>query len=103
MDTLIPMVLPWCLVGLSATILLALVRLAMGPTVVDRMLAFDLIAVSGVGIIAVVSVMLATTAYLELILIYSLLGFVGTVALTTYLQRTRERGRGERGGRRRDE
>lgn len=86
-----PYLLQGCLAGLSLAILLGLIRLARGPTIVDRILAFDLVAVAGVGAIAVVSVLRATPVYLELIMVYSLLGFLGTVALTRYLQRTRER------------
>lgn len=98
-----PYLLQGCLVGLSFAILLGLIRLARGPTIVDRILAFDLVAVGGVGAIAVVSVLRATPVYLELIMVYSLLGFLGTVALTRYLQRTRERRENqasEEGGRR---
>lgn len=92
MDTLLHI----CLGVLGLTVLLGLVRLAKGPTVVDRMLAFDLIAVSGVGVIAIVSVLRETAAYFELILVYSLLGFLGTVALTRFLQRNLERRTRER-------
>lgn len=80
-----------CVVGLCVTVLLGFLRLARGPTVADRMVAFDLIAVSGVGLIAMLSAMRSTTFYLELILVYSLLGFLGTVALTGFLYRARER------------
>lgn len=73
--------------GLGLAIALALFRLLAGPTIIDRMLAFDLIAVAGVGMIAVISAMRATTVFVELVLGYSLVGFLGTVALTLYLQR----------------
>lgn len=85
------LVLQGCLVGLCATVLMGLVRLALGPSVPDRMVAFDLIAVSGVGLIAVISAFLETTVYLDLILVYSLLGFLGTVALTGFLHRALDR------------
>ncbi len=84
-------VLQLCLGALGLTVLLGLVRAALGPTIVDRMIAFELVAVSGVGAIAILSVLWDTTVYLELILVYSLLGFLGTVALTRFLMRTLER------------
>jgi multicomponent Na+:H+ antiporter subunit F len=84
-------VLQTCVAGLCVTVLLALYRMARGPTVVDRMVAFDLIAVSGVALIAMLSALRSTTYYLELILVYSLLGFLGTVTLTGLLDRTLER------------
>jgi multisubunit Na+/H+ antiporter MnhF subunit len=77
-----------CLMLLGLTLLAALVRIARGPTVIDRMLAFDLVAVTVVGTIALLTVLWGTPVFLELILVYSLLGFLGTVALALYLNKT---------------
>lgn len=67
-----------------------LVRLARGPTVIDRIMAFDLITTSAVGMIVLLSIQWQTALYLELILIFSLLGFFGTVAFVYYLSRTHD-------------
>lgn len=74
--------------ALTAAVLLGLARLVKGPTVLDRILAFDLIATSVVGMIVLLSVRWRTALYLELILIFSLLGFVGTVAFVFHLHKT---------------
>jgi multisubunit Na+/H+ antiporter MnhF subunit len=79
-----------CFWGLSAAILLSLFRLARGPTLLDRILAFDLIATCAVGMTVLLSARWQTTVYLELILIFSLLGFVGTVAFVFHLHKTDE-------------
>lgn len=75
--------------GLTLAIVLSLFRLARGPTVLDRILAFDLIATSAVGMVVLLSILWRTPVYLELILIFSLLGFVSTVAFVFHLHRTR--------------
>lgn len=75
------------IVLLALGIVLALVRMARGPTVLDRVLAFDLIATCAVGIIALLSMRWQTNDYIELILIYTLLGFSGATAFVFYLQR----------------
>lgn len=67
-----------------------LVRLARGPTVIDRIMAFDLITTSAVGMIVLLSIQWRSALYLELILIFSLLGFFGTVAFVYYLSRTHD-------------
>jgi multicomponent Na+:H+ antiporter subunit F len=85
-----------CLLGLGAVVLLALARVVRGPTVLDRILAFDLIATAMVAMIAVLSVQWHTPLFLELVLLYSLLGFVGTVVFTFYLHRTLPRRRSGR-------
>jgi multicomponent Na+:H+ antiporter subunit F len=77
-----------CLIGLALSVLLGFYRLAKGPSVLDRILAFDVIAVCSVGIIIILSMQWQTPYYLELILIFSLLGFFGTVAFVFYLHKT---------------
>lgn len=75
---------------LTLAIALGMVRLARGPTVIDRIMAFDLITTSAVGMIVLLSIQWKTAMYLELILIFSLLGFFGTVAFVNYLSRTQD-------------
>jgi multisubunit Na+/H+ antiporter MnhF subunit len=75
---------------LTLAIVLGLLRLARGPTVIDRIMAFDLITTSAVGMIVLLAIQWRTALYLELILIFSLLGFFGTVAFVYYLSRTQD-------------
>lgn len=77
-------------VGLAAAVLLGLWRLVRGPSVLNRIVAFDVVTISVVGWMALLSLRWKTTEYLELILVFTLLGFVGTVAFTQYLRRTLE-------------
>ncbi|MBX3731287.1 MAG: Na(+)/H(+) antiporter subunit F [Verrucomicrobiae bacterium] len=88
---MIPLMLHGGLAALGLAVLLGLWRLARGPTVLDRIVAFDLVTVSVVGMTALLTILWRTPHYLELILIFSLLGFLGTVAFTTYLQKTLDR------------
>ncbi|HRE08364.1 MAG TPA: monovalent cation/H+ antiporter complex subunit F [Opitutaceae bacterium] len=76
--------------------LLAFYRLAKGPTVVDRILAFDAVVVCAVGQVVLLSRIWESPLYLDLILIISSLGFLGTVALVFYLQRTMPTGDAEK-------
>lgn len=62
-------------------------RLARGPTIVDRIIAFDAIVLCAVGLTVLLSDYWNTPHFLELILIVSSLGFFGTVAFAAYLQR----------------
>lgn len=81
----------WSLILAVILLLIALVlgfwRLARGPTVVDRILAFDAVVLCAVGLTVVLSRVWHTEFYLELILIISSLGFFGTVAFVLFLQR----------------
>lgn len=81
-----------CFGGLIATVFLCLIRLARGPTLMDRLLAFDMIAISAMGMLVLLSIQWRSPFYLELILVFSLLGFLNTVAFASYLHRTDEPG-----------
>jgi multisubunit Na+/H+ antiporter MnhF subunit len=75
---------------LTGAILLGLFRVVQGPSVMDRVMAFDLITTCVVGMIVVLSIKWHTLMYLELILIFSLLGFLTTVAFVFYFHQTIE-------------
>ncbi len=72
---------------LAFCVFLCLIRLRRGPTIMDRILAFDTICVAIVGLMALVSVHWHTALYLDLILVFTLLGFFSTVAFALYLHR----------------
>lgn len=73
--------------ALGLAMVAGLWRIIAGPSVADRILGFDIITVSVAGLMSVLSMLWRTTFFLELILIFTMLGFMGTVALVAYLQR----------------
>ena len=73
------------LVTLFLCLALAMVRVVVGPTAADRALAADAVILDLVAIVAVYSIYLGTADYVDLVLVFSLLGFVGTVAFSKYL------------------
>lgn len=76
---------------LVVSVLLGVIRLSRGPTIVDRILAFDAVVLCAVGLTVLLSDFWQTPHFLELILIVSSLGFFGTVAFAAYLQRAEVR------------
>jgi len=82
---MISFTLTLCFFLLIATTTLSVVRLLLGPRIVDRIIAFDLISASMVGIIVLLSIRWETPFFIEIMLIFSLLGFFGTVAFVYYL------------------
>lgn len=80
------------LLNLSVFVLVAALLLGVycfwrGPSVVDRILAFDAVVLCAVGLTALLSRWWRSGLYIELILIISSLGFFGTVAFVYFLQR----------------
>ncbi|MCM3789764.1 Na(+)/H(+) antiporter subunit F1 [Domibacillus indicus] len=71
----------------SLAIGLCLLRILKGPTLPDRVVAFDVIGVNLMSIVAILSALLQTKAYLEVILIIAILAFISTVAFSKYMER----------------
>lgn len=74
-----------CLSLLASAAAMALVRILKGPSILDRIIGFDLVSICIVGMMIVLSVWWQTHLFIEIMLIFSLLGFVGTVAFVSYL------------------
>lgn len=75
------------LVLISIALLTFLIRVLMGPTVSDRIMGLDAFGVTLVGFIGVVMILQDTLAYSDVILVLSILSFVGTVSLTKFIER----------------
>jgi multicomponent K+:H+ antiporter subunit F len=69
------------LLMLAAAIALAAVRLVVGPSPPDRILALDALYVDTVAIAVLLDIHHDSFAYLEAALLVALVGFVSTVAL----------------------
>lgn len=78
------LVLDICMGILFAATGLCLWRLWVGPSLADRIVAFDTMAVNLVGIVAIASMRLQTSASFALVIVFSLLGFLGTLAIAKY-------------------
>jgi multicomponent Na+:H+ antiporter subunit F len=71
---------------LLASLVLAFARLLRGPSINDRIAAMDLIASVVMGFVLVYSVMINKSIYFDIPVIISLISFIGTVAVSTYLK-----------------
>ena len=78
---------PFALATLGLALLMAVARLIKGPTLPDRVVAMDLIGVLVVGVIVVLAGSTGVRATLDAAIVIALIGFVGTIAYATYVQR----------------
>lgn len=85
------MILPHALTVFLACIALSLVlnlwRLLTAPTLTDRILTLDTMAVNAIALVVAWGIRAGTGLYLEIAVLFSLTGFVGTVAYCKYLLR----------------
>ena len=75
------------LVILGLALLLSFIRIVKGPTLPDRIVAMDLFGVLVVGLIVVLAGRTGVRATLDAAIVIALIGFLGTVAYATYVQR----------------
>ncbi len=75
------------LVAVGAAMLLSVYRLALGPDILDRVLALDTLAINAIALIVVAGLWYRSTMYFEAALLFAMVGFVTTVAFCKYLLR----------------
>lgn len=73
------------LILLGAALVLAFIRLLRGPSLPDRVIALDLMAVLVMGVTAVHTLRSGQTVYLDAAIVLGLISFLGTVAFARYI------------------
>jgi multicomponent K+:H+ antiporter subunit F len=67
--------------------ILSMVRLVLGPTPGDRILALDTMVVNALGLVVVLGIHQGLQIYFEVSLLIAMLGFVSTVAVARFILR----------------
>lgn len=67
--------------------LLSMVRVVIGPTSGDRILALDTMVLNALGLVVLLGISQGVQIYFEVSLLIAMLGFVSTVALARFLLR----------------
>ena len=76
---------------ISISILLVFLRLLKGPTIEDRIVAFDILTSIAIAFLSVFAVKTNETTIIDIGIILALLAFLGTVAFAYYLERRTKR------------
>lgn len=87
METMLEVISHITLVTLAVALVFAFIRLVKGPTLPDRIVAMDLFGVLVVGLIVVLAARSGVRATLDAAIVIALIGFLGTVAYATYVER----------------
>lgn len=74
-------------VMLVAALATAFVRLVLGPTLPDRVVALDLVAAVAVGFTATYSVVTGERVLLDVAVVLALIAFLSTIAFAQYVER----------------
>ena len=68
-------------------IMLSLYRFIKGPTAPDRLVAYDVMTVSSLALIALISYLASRIIYLDVAIVYGLLSFLGVIIVSRYFER----------------
>jgi multicomponent Na+:H+ antiporter subunit F len=66
---------------------LSVLRLVLGPTVIDRIVAIDMLTVVSISLIALYAHVAGRFVYLDVALVYGVLSFLAVLAIARYLER----------------
>jgi multicomponent Na+:H+ antiporter subunit F len=68
-------------------ILFAVIRLILGKTLVDRVVAIDMLTVISLSLIALYAQVSGRFVYIDVALVYGLLSFLAVLAIARFLER----------------
>jgi multicomponent Na+:H+ antiporter subunit F len=68
-------------------ILMGVLRLILGRTIVDRIIAIDMLTVVSISLIAIYAHVAERFLYLDVALVYGVLSFLAVLAVARYLER----------------
>lgn len=86
-ESLMNLALGVTFVTLALAQVFSMVRLVLGPTSGDRILALDTMVINSLGLVIVLGIAQGVQVYFEVALLIAMLGFVSTVALARFILR----------------
>ncbi len=76
----------YCIMGiLLLALILTIIRLVKGPSTPDRIVSLDMIGSILIGMVLCLGIVKDNKVYIDVVLIITLILFVGTVAMSKYL------------------
>ena len=73
-------------ISILISFILVVVRLFLGPTLYDRVLALNAFGTLAVLMISIVGFLFGRPDFLDIALLYALLNFIGTIAILTFFR-----------------
>ncbi|OYT15471.1 MAG: cation:proton antiporter [Bacteroidetes bacterium 4572_77] len=86
MDSLIQFLFSASFYLILISMLMSFIRLIIGPTVADRVVALDSMTIVSISIIVYLALFYQRSIYLDVALVYGLLSFMGVVAVARYIE-----------------
>jgi multicomponent Na+:H+ antiporter subunit F len=69
------------------SMVMSMYRFIKGPHKVDRIITLDVLTVSSIALISFIAALLDKMIYLDVALVYGILGFLGVIIVAKYLEK----------------
>jgi multicomponent Na+:H+ antiporter subunit F len=76
---------------LALSALIIFIRFVIGPSLSDRVVALDLLITTGIGMIAIYSIVTNQPTFLDIAMILALIAFLSTVAFAYYIEKRKRK------------
>lgn len=84
---MIQTILTISLILFGIAILITFIRVIIGPSFPDRVIAMDVVGVNLISAIAIISILFKTRSFYDVILVLGILAFISTIAYSKFLER----------------
>lgn len=84
---MIDTILTISLILIGIAIIITLIRVIIGPTFPDRVIAMDVVGVKLISAMAIVSILFNTRAFFDVILVLGILAFISTISFSKFIER----------------
>ena len=72
---------------LLLSLFLSLYRFLRGPTLTDRVIAFDAMSIMSLALLVILALYFERMLYLDIALVFGLIGFLGTTLFGRYIEK----------------
>ncbi len=70
------------------SIAITMIRFVIGKTVIDRIIAFDIMTIASISMIAIIAQQAGRIIYLDIAIVYGLLSFLAVIIIAKYLEKS---------------
>ncbi|MCD4768569.1 MAG: hypothetical protein K8R35_00175 [Bacteroidales bacterium] len=85
---MVDIVLKIAMVIIVISFLVVIIRFLIGDTVLDRVVALDVLTVSSIGLIVLLAHFFGRVIYIDVSLVYAILSFIGVIVIAKYLEKS---------------
>ena len=81
-------ILSIALILIGVSFILVIIRFLLGPSILDRVIALDVLTVSSIGLIVLVAHFFDRAIYIDVSIVYAILSFIGVIIIAKYMEKS---------------